>query len=38
MTGINACALALVATVVAIAMVVIIRFSPERRGEHLTAH
>ena len=31
-------ALALVAGVVAVAMIVVIRFSPERRGEHLTAH
>jgi len=36
--GNYAFALALVATVVAIAMVVIIRFSPERRGQLLTAH
>jgi SHS family lactate transporter-like MFS transporter len=36
--GNYAYALALVAAVVAIAMVVIIRFSPERRGELLTAH
>ena len=31
-------ALALVAGVVAVAIVIVIRFSPERRGEHLTAH
>ena len=36
--GNYAFALALVAGVVAVAMVVIIRFSPERRGELLTAH
>ncbi len=36
--GNYAYALALVAGVVAIAMVVVIRFSPERRGELLTAH
>jgi MFS transporter, SHS family, lactate transporter len=31
-------ALALVGGVVAVALIVIIRFSPERRGEHLKAH
>jgi len=36
--GNYALALALVATVVAIAMIVVIRFSPERRGQLLTAH
>ena len=36
--GNYAYALALVATVVAVAMVVIIRFSPEKRGHVLTAH
>ena len=36
--GDYAFALALVAGVVAVAMIVIIRFSPERRGEPLTAH
>ncbi len=36
--GNYAYALALVAGVVAVAMIVVIRFSPERRGEHLTAH
>ena len=36
--GNYAYALALVAGVVAVAIVIVIRFSPERRGEHLTAH
>ena len=36
--GNYAYALALVAGVVAVAIAVVIRFSPERRGEHLTAH
>ncbi len=36
--GNYAYALALVAGVVAAAMIVVIRFSPERRGERLTAH
>jgi SHS family lactate transporter-like MFS transporter len=36
--GNYALALALVAGVVAVAMIVIIRFSPERRGELLHAH
>jgi SHS family lactate transporter-like MFS transporter len=36
--GNYAFALALVAGVVAVAMIVVIRFSPERRGEHLIAH
>ena len=36
--GDYAYALALVAGVVAVAIAVVIRFSPERRGEHLTAH
>ena len=36
--GNYAYALALVAGVVAVAMIVVIRFSPERRGERLTAH
>jgi MFS transporter, SHS family, lactate transporter len=36
--GDYAYALAVVGGVVAVAMLVIIRFSPERRGEHLTAH
>jgi MFS transporter, SHS family, lactate transporter len=36
--GNYAYALALVAGAVAVAMIVVIRFSPERRGEHLTAH
>ncbi len=36
--GNYAFALALVAGVVAVAIAIVIRFSPERRGEHLTAH
>jgi len=36
--GNYAFALALVAGIVAVAMIVVIRFSPERRGELLTAH
>ncbi len=36
--GDYAYALAVVGGVVAVALLVIIRFSPERRGEHLTAH
>jgi SHS family lactate transporter-like MFS transporter len=36
--GNYAYALALVAGIVAVVIAVVIRFSPERRGEHLTAH
>ena len=37
-SGNYAYALALVAGTVAVVIVIVIRFSPERRGEHLTAH
>jgi len=36
--GNYAYALALVAGIVAVAIAIVIRFSPERRGERLTAH